>query len=354
MKSYAIVNLYNMYNTGELMQLLALRKALPKNDKVTLISFYSFVNKEACSNNNIEYAGKEQPDASYIKMAITFFSIIIQAILFKLGISRKNNILKALHNSDIVLDMGGDTFSDNVSILYTITHSIPLLVCIIINKPYIVFSQSLGIYKTLVTKVLAKLLLKKAKLITARENYTIEYLRDIGISSNIIAMPDIAYLYKNSNCNNSKLYDIGILTSSLCKKQSGITEEQNLHLLTIIAKYYSDRGYKVLLIPHVYTPARNMGANKKLNDITMAISIACNVDRCDIKSPGSIASVKVVIGSRMHGCVNALNHNTPVIALSYSHKFTMLQGANEIINLKGANINSIITACNKILTEAKW
>lgn len=349
MNKYAIVNLYNMYNGGELMQLQALVNKL--DGRITLISLYSIVDTQKCKELGIKYTGAIKPNGK-IKTVVNIGKVVLSAVLYKIGVIRASGILRDMLNADLIIDMGGDTFSDYPSVYYSIIHSISLILALLLGKKYVILSQTIGKFNIPITKRLARYVLSRATYIIVREYHTLNYLiNDMKIKSELVKLvPDIGYLYP-SRLVKREQNTIGLLTSSICKKQGGIDIEQNIELLTYIGQYYSAKGYKIYLIPHVLTAYANIGVNKNIDDSEIAIILAENIDNSEIIDYNSIGRASVVIGSRLHGCINALNTGVPVIALAYSNKFYTLEGNVQILDIKKVVKDNmlVIDACNKIL-----
>jgi polysaccharide pyruvyl transferase WcaK-like protein len=277
---------------------------------------------------------------------------LLLALCNKLGINKSNSIIKELKKADLIIDMGGDTFSDYPSCLYSIIHSIGLIITILLDKKYVILSQSIGRFNNIITRSIAKYVLNRAEYIISREHITYNYLlNELKINpAKIKLVPDIGYLYP------SKILDrenktIGILTSSICKKQGGISVEENVELLTRIGQYYNDKGYKIYLIPHVLASVTNIGVNKKLDDNAMALRLTENIENAEIIDYSDISRASIIIGSRLHGCINALNCGVPVVALAYSNKFYALEGNAVILNMPDVlnDYHLVIDVCNDIL-----
>lgn len=350
MQKYTVVNLYNMYNYGELMQLTALKHNLTHSD-ITLFSLYSIVDSDKCAELDVKYCGDIKPIG--IKgIVIKTVKLTLLAALDYLGIKPVRGQLKILKDSDVIIDMGGDTFSDYPSMTYTFMHSASLLLATLLRKDYVILSQSVGEFNNIITKNIAKYFLSRANYIVIREYHTLNYLLDeLKLdSARIKLVPDIGYLCGRKQLRN-KEKAIGLITASICEKQGGLSNDDNLELLTRIGRYYNSKGYEVLLIPHVLCPVRNMGINKELNDYVIATELNGILNNSRIIKYTDMDLALVVIGSRLHGCINALNHNVPVIALAYSKKFYTLDGNSCILSIKDVYKNNslLYEACNNIL-----
>jgi len=363
MRQFLITNLYNMYNTGEMMQLKALRNYFDKDKftiasiysiiKFTIASIYSIISTDECKNIKVGYAGSKTPQSKSL-LLVKAIGLLLQAIVVKIGLFKPKNIISAYTDCDVIIDLGGDTFSDDVSPVYTLAHCFSLLPAIILGKEYIICSQSIGKFKTPITKALAHFILNKAKLITTREAETTRYIiEELKIKPEIIRQTmDLAYLTPETHSQKIP-NSIGILTSSLTKKQTGITAKENITMLTRLTAYYLLAGKQVYLIPHVICPVEGIGAVANLDDVSIANKIKKQLNTALVGKPSDVGKVSLVIGSRMHGLISALINSTPVVALSYSHKFGSLNSNSYNINIKEAKqyISKVIIAGNSVITN---
>lgn len=352
MKQFLITNLYNMYNAGEIMQLEALRRNFPR-DQFTIASVYSIISLKECARLKVGYTGNIKPPPK-IRLVIKAISLLLQALLTRLGVVKTKGIVRAYSDSDMIIDLGGDTLSDDVSLIYTLAHCYSLLLAVILDKDYILCSQSIGKFKTIFTRLLAKFVLKRARLIITREAESTRYIKEeLGIPGELVRQAiDIAYL-STETTNYKAPNSIGILTASLSKKQTGISAEENLAMLTKLATFYTLAGKEVILIPHINCPVRGIGATANLDDRSVADGIKKLLNTTRIGEASDASRVSLVIGSRMHGCISALADGSPAVALSYSHKFQALNGNARIIDIKEASkdISLVIKAGNEAIEK---
>jgi len=352
MRQFLVTNLYNMYNTGEMMQLKALRSHFAK-DKFTIASIYSIISKSECNCLKIGYVGSQLPPSKPL-LILKAVNLLLQAAMVKISLTKPKGIIKSYIDCDIIIDLGGDTFSDDVSSIYTLAHCFSLLPAIILGKEYIICSQSIGKFKTTITKKLARFILNRAKLITTREAESTRYIKEeLKIKPEIIRQTvDLAYLVpvkKEKKIPNS----VGIITASLSKKQTGITANDNINLLARLALFYNLAGKNVVLIPHVICPVASIGVTVNLDDRSIANKISRQTGVATIGKPEDVGKMSLVIGSRMHALISALINGVPVVALSYSHKFGTMNGNAKLINIKEAkdSISKIIKAGNEAIAN---
>jgi len=132
------------------------------------------------------------------------------AILQRIGIntlsvlpkSRRRQAL-ALLEADIILSSGGGFLSS----YYNYQFRIQLyLISFLLKKKVVIFAQSVGPFKTLISKIIVPLFLKKMSLITIREEDSYEYLKSTcpGIQVELVA--DIAFLL-NINSKIESTYE---------------------------------------------------------------------------------------------------------------------------------------------------
>lgn len=103
--------------------------------------------------------------------------------------------LKEYHKADIIVDLSMDLYSDNLGLISVIEHSKDLLCGVLLKKPVVVYAQSIGPFKTRLTLWLARFTLNRVKLITVREEISMNHLREIGINKTPIRLTaDPAFL----------------------------------------------------------------------------------------------------------------------------------------------------------------
>lgn len=337
-------NIYNFFNKGEMLQLEALTKHLMA--RFSVLSIYSFIDQGVCERLGVKVVGTLKPRRLF-HLGIWALSTIFRALLWRLTHLNMflGKELREILRSDVVVDLGGDTFSDDRGIIYTVAHSYSLLLAWILGKSYIVCSQTIGPFKNSITRFLSRLLLRGALAITAREPLTYNYLtRELGLE-NVYLAPDVAFISSTAN-NPSKCltngFTVGLNVSPLISNKmflnvGGLREKQKLFvkLMSEVVAYISEEhGCHVLLIPHVTGP---QGVGKELRDDRVVArmvfeelkgswdtELILSDDSSVIKD--AISRCDIFIGSRMHSVIYAIGTEVPVIPLAYSRKTLGLAG----------------------------
>jgi polysaccharide pyruvyl transferase WcaK-like protein/NAD-dependent dihydropyrimidine dehydrogenase PreA subunit len=334
-----VTNLFNFFNRGEVMQLEALSRNLEA--ELSILSIYSYVDRKVCDLLGVKVVGTHKPRRFLATWALL---TLLRALLWRLTRSALllNKELRTILESDLIVDLGGDTFSDEPSILYTIAHSYSLFLAKILGKPYVVLSQSIGPFKMPITKALAKAILKGALAVTAREPLTYEYLtKDLGLE-NVYLAPDIA-LASPLSCKSQRdpeRHVVGLNASPLVAlKTFPRVNERNdrdkklelfVRLMGELLDYAIERySCRALLIPHVTGPMRAFDERLRDDRVVLKMILGATRNKYEIELISSddllsigrgISSCSVLVACRFHAALSAMLAGIPTILLSYSNK----------------------------------
>ena len=336
--SILITNVFNFFNKGEVMQLEALVRGL-RTASFSILSIYSYIDPEICEELGLKLVGGLRPKpllslwALLTLLRATLWRIIGLRILL-------NDELKEILNSDVIVDLGGDTFADRPSPIYTIAHIYSLLLARIIGKPYIVCSQTIGPFRNRVTRLLARFILRYALAITAREPLTYSYLTEELKLEKVYLAPDIAFLSSiavGSSGHPTDGFTVGLNVSPLISNYMfpdvGDSEERRrlfIKLLSGVMSHILRRyGCRLRLIPHVTGPPRGIGGGLRDDRVVLRmiydelegegdVELILSEDPSTIGE--AISTCDIFIGSRMHSAIRAIEMGIPTIMLAYSGK----------------------------------
>ena len=118
--------------------------------------------------------------------------------------------------------------------------------------------------------------LKQYKYIICRENESVEYLRSVGVTDNVSAMCDPAFLVRQSeSADRTKKEYIGINLSPLSFKEVyGEVSKDNIRtLVNIIVEIMDRTNAKVMFLPHVISKVSHD------NDLLFMQQIADNLPK---------------------------------------------------------------------------
>jgi len=114
---------------------------------------------------------------------------------------------------------------------------------------------------------------------------------------------------------------------------SGLLWHENPHVnhlhyrqsITTLVQGLKERGRRVTALPHVLSNSSGDDDSAILHDVaTIVDEVATPKDLREARA--IIGGAELVIGARMHACLNSLSQGVPAIPWAYSRKFTPLLG----------------------------
>ena len=121
----------------------------------------------------------------------------------------KNEFLSCIYNSDLIIDITGDSFGDYhpLNVLSIGLRQLPI---IFFKKPLILFPQSLGPFTHIFSKIMARIILNYSKVIFIRERISLNYIRTfLNNPKNIFFCIDTAFFLEENTeeTNYDKFYE---------------------------------------------------------------------------------------------------------------------------------------------------
>jgi len=347
-----LTNVYSLQNIGELSQVKALVNELPEYQFV-LVSLYTYGVGDIRNYPDVEVVGNRH-EHSRLGVVLTSARLVAEAVTCRLaGRAPQHPILRAYSDprAVLVVDLSGDTFSDSASPAYTLIHSVSLILAVIMRKPYVVCSQSVGPFTTAVTKRLAKFLLNRAEVITVRGLGQWDYLkRGLKVDTPVFPVTDLACLLEAPNhdfirrcktVEGTRRYrgkphvvvnPSRIINQWMYPRLKAVRhkEESYEELMAKVVDFVSTFG-SVMMVPHTTGPRRGLGTVTNPDD-RLAIEgimakrapgmgdweVYLGEDASTITS--LIAEADMFVGCRYHSCVEAVMAGVPTLALVYSDK----------------------------------
>jgi len=377
-----LTNVFNFFNKGEEAMIASVAMGVKKHFpdvEFAIVPIYSYIDMNTCKRYGIEVSGHMYPPSKLrlgLRASILLIRMLLSSLISAFGI-RPNSLLgrelRSYTDSDVVIDLGGDTFSDDPSIIYNMLHCFSLLPAIFFKKPFIIMAQSIGPFKTPVSKFVAKFILDQAVFITAREVRTKNYLSKLGVKRPVYETTDLAFMLEPDREEAKKILKdkrvdlnapiIGVNPSQVISKWMylGMTRKQKHELYVELMKKFVDHLSQkalVIMIPHVTGPPRSIGPlgspddriimreiyskleNKK--NVLMIEDYSVEVYR------GIIGMCDMFIGSRFHAVVSAISEKVPFLSLAYSHKAIGIirdgLGLGDlIVDVRGKDQNTLTT-----------
>ncbi len=228
---------------------------------------------------------------------------------------------------DLVLDASGFVYSDQWG-----SHRLAESVAHINRidkqgKAYIFMPQAFGPFKQQKNARLMNTLIEKAKRVYARDDGSLQALKEVRSQDNIVYYPDITTILDVSSVELSMIlpdkYACVIPNNKMIKDKPEAIKQQYLQLLTQAIEQIAKLGLTPILLNHEGTK------DAKLCELVMANSEVKPLFITDVAA----LEVKKIIGSsvfnlssRFHGCVSSLSQGVPTLATSWGHKYEQLFG----------------------------
>lgn len=233
----------------------------------------------------------------------------------------------------------GDSFTDIYGKKRFLQQSISKLAVIFAGRDLVLCPQTIGPFNTMWGKKISNWLLRRIKLVFARDNQSFEYLEDSGHSRNSKSTTDLAFAlpYQRESFRfPSERMHVGINVSGLLLNGGyGTDGKLGLRLdyrkLTerLISTFMAMPNVQVHLIAHVISDRYEIE-----DDYRACITLAECFPDCivapkfssPVMAKSYIANLDFFTGARMHATIAALSSGTAVVPIAYSRKFNGLFG----------------------------
>ena len=302
--------------------------------------------------------------------------------------------------SDIIISSGGGYLNDNSDYGF-LGHLIDIYLGTILNKPVILYAQSIGPFKNKFLMLITKMVLKKVDLIILRDNNSMKYINKLGIKNvKIVITADEALLLplvkkgRLTEILNRERIESSFITVAVKPWHFPHTSNPELYkqkyinaMVELISHIINEHQIDIIFIPMYFNLAvsnetSNTSNIKKIMgtlfkiiypnqknefdiDVINEIISRVNSERlkilkegygpCEIKS--IINMSEMLISARMHPAIFALAQNIPVLGISYEPKMISLMNSVEQqhFNLEINEVNSddLIKKLNLLWAEKK-
>lgn len=252
-----------------------------------------------------------------------------------------NKIIRAYTECTMVVDMAGVSFADSRGFVMNTYAFVCAAVPMLCKAPVCKYSQALGSFKDPYNRFLAKLVLPKMRLICARGEITKSSLAEIGITDNVRLCADGAFTMSENEhytesvsklCENDSFYNgkiVGVSISSVVGKRCRKIGTDYKGIMTGFIDALTADGYSVLIIANA---AREDSARPRNNDLPICGEVyAALRDKTNVRFypremyPEElrllIGKCDMLVASRFHAMIGALEKRVPVLLVGWSHKY---------------------------------
>ncbi len=248
-------------------------------------------------------------------------------VLAREWVSGRGGLLPWLRGFDVVVDTrSGDSFADIYGLQRLSAMSAVARTVRRAGVPLVLGPQTLGPFRTRRGRLLARWSMAGAALTMARDSRSAAYAAELGrpvgaLTTDVVFAMDVP--------RPGRRRDVVLNVSGLLWRPNPHVDSAayratvaRLHRGLVAA------GREVTLLAHVLdSPSHD-------NDVPAVREFAAGLSGAqEVVVPRSLEEVRqvlagaaVVVGSRMHACLNALSVGTPAVPLAYSRKFAPLLG----------------------------
>lgn len=248
-------------------------------------------------------------------------------VVLKGLLTRSRTLRRSMGRYDAIIDTGaGDSFTDIYGPKRLAIMAYARVVARQAGVPVIFAPQTIGPFSTFWGRLVARRSLKTAQVVMARDSVSMKFSAEMGRPVDCLAT-DVAFALPRPAATIEPKTDVVLNVSGLLWHSDAHLPHDKYRLVTrdVIDRLLAD-GRKVTLMAHVLD---NDSAD---NDVNVMHELCAQYEgRIDVFTPADLEDVRqfiagcnIVIGARMHACLNALSLGIPAIPLAYSRKFAPL------------------------------
>lgn len=246
--------------------------------------------------------------------------------LVKKDLARPRGPIKTwLRQFDAVLDTGaGDSFTDIYGRNRFARMAYTQLAARRVGLPVVLLPQTIGPFDDKLNRVVARRALKRASVVVTRDHTSESYARSLG-RKDVIRSTDL--VFSLPSVQQPKSRDVVLNVSGLLwGSDKHVDSKKYRNYVNDFITELVSRGRHVSLLPHVLdnsTPDNDMIPIREL-ERTRHGEVDVLIPESLDEARRAVASASLVVGSRMHACLNALSVGTPAVPWAYSRKFKPL------------------------------
>jgi colanic acid/amylovoran biosynthesis protein len=228
---------------------------------------------------------------------------------------------------DLVVDTrSGDSFADIYGLHRLAVMSTVADLARQARVPVVLGPQTIGPFSTVTGKAIARTSMRRADMVMARDTASARHAEELGHPVDVLTT-DVVFALPVPTVTRSR--DVVLNVSGLLwNENSHVPAGEYRRVVERLHHTLIAQGRTVSLLAHV------LDSPNADNDVTAIRDFARMVaPDAEVLVPDGldevreiVASAQVVIGSRMHACLNALSVGTPAVPLAYSRKFASLLG----------------------------
>ncbi|GAB3603832.1 polysaccharide pyruvyl transferase family protein [Microbacterium aureliae] len=233
--------------------------------------------------------------------------------------------IRWLQQYDLVIDTGaGDSFADIYGLGRLLQMTGMRIAVARARVPLVLGPQTIGPFNTRLGRALARWTTRRSLAVFARDHKSAAYAREV-LGLPVSRATDVAFGLPPADVDSPPRDVLFNASGLLWNPNPHVDYEKYREAVLRCISDLKDQGRTVTLLTHVIS-----SDNPDSDEIPIPDILASHPD-LEVLRPTTlgeareqIASAKVVIGARMHACLNALSQGVPAVAWAYSRKFEPL------------------------------
>jgi len=253
--------------------------------------------------------------------------------------SLQPELLEDLKRSDILLSIGGDNYSLDYGLASLYYFVGVAEAAMSMGKPAVLWGASVGPFskQPIAERRMAEHL-RKLTLVTVRESRSVEYLKGIGVSENVVPVIDSAFAMTPEAIDTSAWWpkkpgdgvlglNIGALIDDM-RREKGNTNGAVGAAADFVRQVLAETKLSVLLVPHVAPLSGAKWNNDEVFNDNLLLALGGAQPRLSSVPSGLnaaqlkhiISNCRFLIAGRTHATVAAFSTGVPTVSIAYSVK----------------------------------
>lgn len=239
-----------------------------------------------------------------------------------------------LKKCDLIVDIcAGDGFTSIYGRFLFSLQAITKYLAIRSGRPLVFAPQTIGPFDSAWTRSAARWIFNRAKMTFARDNMSALAFKDLGVTSPLDEVIDVAFRLPFESVKDKSQSDavkVGINVSGLLYRHGdrfGLTLDYPELNRQLITAFSAMPNTEVWLVSHVHHDAGDAEDDYTvINEIAQqfpSVKIAPKFQNSE-EAKSWIVNLDFFTGGRMHACIGAFSALVPVMPIAYSRKFNGL------------------------------
>jgi colanic acid/amylovoran biosynthesis protein len=277
-------------------------------------------------------------------------------------------LVDAYYTADLVAVIGGGHLYArhrfNIAFLWL---WLGLALVLLLGKPLILLPQSFGPLPGRIQRSLLRWLLQRSHLIVAREYRSLAFLAEIGLRRRVLVLPDLAFAMHNAGGAEPTIQSrprplIGLTLMDWGGQNASFRHQSEYELAIVALIEHLQRQYaaRIMLFAQCTGPTPDQDDRRIAHRIIAALPQRESVTLVDaVLSPGELQAayrqLDLLVATRMHSAIFALNNAVPTLVVGYLHKsvglMELLGLSRFVLDIEAVDAQSLCAAFDQLWAE---